>query len=171
MAAAGVPPRIMGIGPEPATRKLLARAGLDLADVDLIELNEAFASQSLAVLRRLRLPDDPEHVNPNGGVIALGRPLGYERCPAGAVGRDRPVRPRRPPRRGHHVHRRRPGHRAAARIRLTASSTSSTASTSERNSGAGSQPPPRRSRTDRDRIPRRAPHPATAAAATDPAAR
>jgi acetyl-CoA acyltransferase len=76
MAAVGVPPRIMGIGPEPATRRLLARAGLELADIDLIELNEAFASQSLAVLRRLGLPDDPEHVNPNGGAIALGHPLG-----------------------------------------------------------------------------------------------
>jgi 3-oxoadipyl-CoA thiolase len=76
MAAAGVPPRIMGIGPEPATRKLLGRAGLELADIDLIELNEAFAAQSLAVLRRLGLPDDADHVNPNGGAIALGHPLG-----------------------------------------------------------------------------------------------
>jgi acetyl-CoA C-acetyltransferase len=76
MAAAGVPPRIMGIGPEPATRRLLGRAGLDLASIDLLELNEAFASQALAVLRRLGLPDDLEHVNPNGGAIALGHPLG-----------------------------------------------------------------------------------------------
>jgi acetyl-CoA acyltransferase len=76
MAAAGVPPRVMGIGPEPATRKLLDRAGLDVGDVDLVELNEAFASQALAVLRGLGLADDAEHVNPNGGAIALGHPLG-----------------------------------------------------------------------------------------------
>ncbi len=76
MAAVGVPPRIMGIGPEPATRKLLDRAGLGLAEIDVIELNEAFAAQSLAVLRGLGLPDDAEHVNPNGGAIALGHPLG-----------------------------------------------------------------------------------------------
>ncbi|MGO9006850.1 MAG: 3-oxoadipyl-CoA thiolase [Beijerinckiaceae bacterium] len=73
---AGVPPRIMGIGPAPATMKLLARNGLSLKDIDLIELNEAFASQSLAVLRQLGLPDDAEHVNPHGGAIALGHPLG-----------------------------------------------------------------------------------------------
>jgi acetyl-CoA acyltransferase len=72
----GVPPRTMGMGPEPATRALLDRTGLTLADIDLIELNEAFASQSLAVLRALGLPDDAEHVNPHGGAIALGHPLG-----------------------------------------------------------------------------------------------
>ncbi len=76
MAAAGVPPRIMGIGPVPATRKLLGRLGVELDAVGVIELNEAFASQSLAVLRQLGLPDDAEHVNPNGGAIALGHPLG-----------------------------------------------------------------------------------------------
>jgi len=76
MAVAGVPPRIMGIGPAPATQKLLARLGLSIADIDIIELNEAFAAQSLAVLRELGLPDDAEHVNPNGGAIALGHPLG-----------------------------------------------------------------------------------------------
>lgn len=76
MAAAGVPPRTMGLGPVPATRRLLGRAGLDLADVDLVELNEAFAAQALAVLRTLRLPDDAAHVNPHGGAIALGHPLG-----------------------------------------------------------------------------------------------
>ena len=76
MATAGVPPRIMGIGPAPATEKLLARTGLKIGDIDVIELNEAFASQGLAVLRRLGLPDDAEHVNPNGGAIALGHPLG-----------------------------------------------------------------------------------------------
>jgi acetyl-CoA C-acetyltransferase len=75
-ATIGVPPRIMGIGPAPATQKLLGRTGLKLGDIDVIELNEAFASQSLAVLRQLGLPDDPEHVNPNGGAIALGHPLG-----------------------------------------------------------------------------------------------
>ena len=75
-AAAGVPPRVMGIGPVPAVRKVLARAGLALADMDVIELNEAFAAQALAVLRELGLPDDAAHVNPNGGAIALGHPLG-----------------------------------------------------------------------------------------------
>jgi 3-oxoadipyl-CoA thiolase len=76
MATAGVEPRIMGIGPAPATEKLLAMTGLTLRDIDVIELNEAFASQALAVTRRLGLPDDAEHVNPNGGAIALGHPLG-----------------------------------------------------------------------------------------------
>jgi 3-oxoadipyl-CoA thiolase len=75
-AVAGVSPRVMGIGPAPATRKLLARTGLGIADVDVVELNEAFASQALAVLRMFGLPDDAEHVNPNGGGIALGHPLG-----------------------------------------------------------------------------------------------
>lgn len=75
-AAAGVEPRIMGIGPVPAVRKVLALAGLDLKKMDVIELNEAFASQALAVLRELGLPDDAAHVNPNGGAIALGHPLG-----------------------------------------------------------------------------------------------
>jgi acetyl-CoA acetyltransferase family protein len=75
-ATAGVPPRVMGIGPVPATRKLLARAGLEIGQIDVVELNEAFAAQALAVLRDLGLPDDAEHVNPNGGAIALGHPLG-----------------------------------------------------------------------------------------------
>ena len=66
----------MGIGPVPATRKLLDRAGLRVRDIDVVELNEAFAAQALAVLRDLGLPDDAEHVNPNGGAIALGHPLG-----------------------------------------------------------------------------------------------
>jgi acetyl-CoA acyltransferase len=74
--AAGVAPRIMGIGPVPATRKALARAKLSLDDMNVIELNEAFASQALAVLRELHVPDDAVHVNPNGGAIALGHPLG-----------------------------------------------------------------------------------------------
>lgn len=76
MATAGVPPRVMGMGPVPATKKLLARLGLGIADMDVIEVNEAFASQSLAVLKELGLPEDAEHVNPNGGAIALGHPLG-----------------------------------------------------------------------------------------------
>ncbi len=76
MATAGVPPRIMGFGPAPASRKLLGRHGLRISDIDVVELNEAFASQALAVLRDLGLPDDAEHVNPNGGAIALGHPLG-----------------------------------------------------------------------------------------------
>ena len=76
MATAGVPPRIMGIGPAPATRKVLEKTGLNIGDIDVIELNEAFASQGLAVMRDLGLPDDAAHVNPNGGAIALGHPLG-----------------------------------------------------------------------------------------------
>ena len=75
-AAAGVEPRIMGIGPVPATRKTLRLAGLDIGQMDVIELNEAFAAQSLAVLRELGIDDDAAYVNPNGGAIALGHPLG-----------------------------------------------------------------------------------------------
>jgi acetyl-CoA acyltransferase len=75
-ATAGVPPRIMGIGPAPATRKVLALAKLQIAQMDVIELNEAFAAQGLAVTRQLGLPDDADHVNPNGGAIAIGHPLG-----------------------------------------------------------------------------------------------
>ena len=75
-AAAGVPPRVMGIGPVPATRKLMALLGLSIADFDVVELNEAFAAQGLAVMRELGLADDAAHVNPNGGAIALGHPLG-----------------------------------------------------------------------------------------------
>ena len=76
MASAGVEPRVMGVGPVPATRKLMQRLGLTIDRFDAIELNEAFASQSLAVLRELGLPDDAAHVNANGGAIALGHPLG-----------------------------------------------------------------------------------------------
>jgi 3-oxoadipyl-CoA thiolase len=76
MAVAGVPPRIMGIGPAPATGKLLARHGLSIGQVDVVELNEAFAAQALAVTRQLGLADDAAHVNPNGGAIAVGHPLG-----------------------------------------------------------------------------------------------
>ena len=77
MATAGVAPRVMGIGPVPATQKLLARARPARSrDIDVIELNEAFAAQALAVLRELGLADDADHVNPHGGAIALGHPLG-----------------------------------------------------------------------------------------------
>jgi 3-oxoadipyl-CoA thiolase len=75
-ATAGVPPRIMGVGPAPASRKVLELTGIALRDIDVVELNEAFAAQSLAVLRQLGLPDDAEQVNPNGGAIALGHPPG-----------------------------------------------------------------------------------------------
>jgi 3-oxoadipyl-CoA thiolase len=76
MASAAVPPRIMGIGPVPSTRKLLARLGLKIGDFNLIEINEAFASQGIACLRQLGVAEDAEHVNPHGGAIALGHPLG-----------------------------------------------------------------------------------------------
>ena len=76
MATAGVAPRIMGFGPAPATRKLLAQTGLTIDQMDVIELNEAFAAQGLAVLRDLGVADDDARVNPNGGAIALGHPLG-----------------------------------------------------------------------------------------------
>ena len=76
MACAGVPPRIMGIGPAPASKKLADKLGLKISDFDVIELNEAFAAQGLAVMRQLGIPDDAEYVNPNGGAIALGHPLG-----------------------------------------------------------------------------------------------
>ena len=75
-AVAGVAPRIMGIGPVPATQKLLTQFGLQISDIEVIELNEAFAAQSLAVLRELGLADNANNVNPNGGAIALGHPLG-----------------------------------------------------------------------------------------------
>ena len=76
MVAAGVEPRIMGIGPVPATKKLLKKTGLKIDQMDVIEINEAFASQGLASLRALGVADDAEHVNPNGGAISLGHPLG-----------------------------------------------------------------------------------------------
>jgi 3-oxoadipyl-CoA thiolase len=76
MASIGVEPRVMGMGPLPATQKLMAQLGLSIGDFDAIELNEAFASQGLAVMRGLGLPDDAPHVNANGGAIALGHPLG-----------------------------------------------------------------------------------------------
>jgi 3-oxoadipyl-CoA thiolase len=76
MATAGVAPRVMGIGPVPATEKLMARLNMKIGDFNVIELNEAFAAQAVAVLRGLGIPDDAPHVNPNGGAIALGHPLG-----------------------------------------------------------------------------------------------
>ena len=76
MSVAGVEPRVMGIGPVPASRKVLARAGLSIDQMDVIELNEAFASQGIATLRELGVADDAAHVNPNGGAIAIGHPLG-----------------------------------------------------------------------------------------------
>jgi 3-oxoadipyl-CoA thiolase len=76
MASAGVAPRVMGMGPAPASKKLLARLGLSIAKIDVVELNEAFASQAIAVLRELGIAEDAPHVNPNGGAIALGHPLG-----------------------------------------------------------------------------------------------
>jgi 3-oxoadipyl-CoA thiolase len=89
LASAGVPPRIMGIGPVPAVDKLIQRVGLRVSDLDVIELNEAFAGQALACLRQLGLPDDAEHVNPNGGAIALGHPLGMSGARiAGAAARE-----------------------------------------------------------------------------------
>jgi len=76
MASAGVPPRIMGMGPAPASKKLLERLKLPISKMDVVELNEAFAAQAIPVLRELGLPEDAPHVNPNGGAIALGHPLG-----------------------------------------------------------------------------------------------
>jgi acetyl-CoA acetyltransferase len=109
IATAGVPPRVMGIGPVPATRKALARAGVVLEEIDAIELNEAFAAQTLAVLHEWDVaPDDPR-LNPNGGAIALGHPLGCS-GPHPHHARPRAPPPRaRPPRPSHDVHRRRQG--------------------------------------------------------------
>ena len=111
MASAGVAPRIMGVGPAPASRKVLANAGLDLDRMDVIELNEAFAAQVLAVTRELGLADDAEHVNPNGGAIAFGHPLGMSGARLVLTAVRELGAARRPLRALHHVHRRRPGHR------------------------------------------------------------
>ena len=115
-ATAGVEPRIMGMGPVPATRRVLSIARLSLDQMDVIELNEAFAAQALAVLRQLGLPDDAENVNPNGGAIALGHPLGM----SGARQPHRHLAARGAPRRRavHDVHRRGAGDCAGARARL-----------------------------------------------------
>ncbi len=111
MATAGVPPRIMGIGPAPAARKVLAQTGLTLADMDVIELNEAFAAQGLAVMRDLGLADDDARVNPNGGAIAMGHPLGMSGArlvTTAAYELQAPWRPLCPV---HHVYRCRAGDR------------------------------------------------------------
>ena len=116
MAVAGVDPSVMGIGPVPATHKALERAGLKLADIDLIELNEAFAAQSLAVIKLLKA--DPEKVNVRGGAIAIGHPLGASGARIATtlihamIDRKAQVRP------GDHVHRRGPGHRDDLRKRV-----------------------------------------------------
>ena len=109
MASAAVAPRIMGIGPVPSTRKLMERLGLKIGDFDLIELNEAFASQALACLRQLGVPDDAEHVNPHGGAIALGHPLGMSGARLAMTAVHRPRKARRQACACHHVRRRRSG--------------------------------------------------------------
>ena len=115
---AGVPPRVMGIGPVEASKKALARAGLSLSDIDVIEINEAFAAQVLACLRGLDLAFDDSRVNQNGGAIAIGHPLGAS-GPRIALTAARQLRAhRRPLRAGDDVRRRRPGHRRGARTGL-----------------------------------------------------
>ena len=117
-AAAGVEPRIMGMGPAPATRKVMQKTKLSVAQMDVIELNEAFASQGLAVLRELGLPDDAAHVNPNGGAIAMGHPLGA----SGARLITTAIYQLRAPgalRALHHVHRRRPRYCHDSGARMT----------------------------------------------------
>ena len=118
-AVAGVPPRIMGIGPAPASEKLMKRLGLKIGDFDVIELNEAFAAQGLAVLRMLGLPDDAQHVNPNGGAIALGHPLGMSGARLALTATEELAAHRRQARACHHVHRRWTGNRARARTGVT----------------------------------------------------
>ena len=115
MASAGVPPRVMGIGPVPSTRKLMERLGLKIGDFDVIELNEAFASQALACLRQLGLADDAEHVNPNGGAIALGHPLGMSGARLALTAAHQLDKQRRQARARHHVRRRRAGRVAGDR--------------------------------------------------------
>jgi acetyl-CoA acyltransferase len=110
-AATGLLPRIMGFGPAPATKKLCARLGIKPTDFDVIELNEAFASQGLATLRDLGIADDAAHVNPNGGAIALGHPLGMSGARISGTAALELQGARRQAGARHHVHRRRPGHR------------------------------------------------------------
>ena len=109
MASAAVPPRIMGIGPVPATQKLMARLQHKIGDYNLIEINEAFASQSLACLRQLGLADDAAHVNPHGGAIALGHPLGMSGARLALTAAAWSGRERRQACACHHVRRRRSG--------------------------------------------------------------
>ena len=120
MATAGVAPRIMGFGPTPATLKVLAQTGLTLAQMDVIELNEAFAAQGLAVLRALGLPDDDARVNAWGGAICAGSPAGRQRRPPGDHGGQPPARHRRPLRAVHHVYRRGAGDCAGDRTGVVA---------------------------------------------------
>ena len=108
-ASAGIAPRVMGFGPVPAVHKLLAQTGLRMSDFDVIELNEAFAAQGLAVTRALGLPDDAPHVNPNGGAIAFGHPLGMSGARLVLTAARQLQTHRRSLRPGHHVRRRRPG--------------------------------------------------------------
>ena len=112
-AHAGVDPKIMGIGPVPATRLALQRAGLTLADIDVIESNEAFAAQACAVAKDLGF--DPAKTNPNGSGISLGHPVGATGDDPDGEGAVRAGAHRRPLRAGHDVHRRRPGHRGDLR--------------------------------------------------------
>jgi acetyl-CoA acyltransferase len=115
MATAGVPPRIMGIGPAPATQKVLALTGLTLEQLDVIELNEAFAAQGLAVLRSWACATTIPRVNPNGGAIALGHPLGASGARLATTAVNQLHKHRRPLCAVHDVHRRRPGHRGHPR--------------------------------------------------------
>ncbi len=105
----------MGIGPDPATRRLCERLGLRPTDFDVVELNEAFASQGIAVLRQLGIPEDAEHVNPNGGAIALGHPLGMSGARLAGTAALELTLSGQAARPGHHVHRRRAGHRRRPR--------------------------------------------------------
>ncbi len=116
-AVAGVEPRIMGFGPVPAAKKALERAGLTLQDMDMIEINEAFATQVLACLRGLEVPFDDSRVNPNGGAIAIGHPLGASGPRIALTAARQLQRTRRPLRAGRDVRRRRPGHRDRNRTR------------------------------------------------------
>ncbi len=122
MSSAGVAPRVMGIGPVPAVRKLTERLGLAVSDFDVIELNEAFASQGLAVLRELGLADDAAQVNPNGGAIALGHPLGMSGARLVLTALHQLEKDRWQERSGDHVRRCRPGSGLGDRTRLTRSS-------------------------------------------------
>ena len=118
-ATAGVPPRVMGVGPVPATQKLMAKTGLTIKDFDIIELNEAFAAQALAVLRQLGIADDAAHVNPNGGAIAIGHPLGASGARLALTAMRALEEKRRPLCSGHPLHRCRAGRGAGDGTRLS----------------------------------------------------